>query len=278
MAEKSLDIKTMEIVKELSDRGVSNADIGNILGVSDNVINDIAEGKYDVKLREIKEDYVELKSDYESLKILYERLGEKLNLVANEAMESKKALVDKEREYSELQGEVLFMKQDKKRIEFYCSKATDESKELKNKVDILNKEIIEAVNTSTILENQVFNLERDKVDLKQEEVQKYNKLRDEKRELEKEIIDIKSELNIKDNKILDVEKENIRLNSKIKSQLEELEMKDERIKDLEDELEESNENIAEIEEQNIMLEKHIKKINEKKFMGLFKKRERDKEE
>ena len=35
------------------------------------------------------------------------------------------------------------MKQDKKRIEFYCSKATDESKELKNKVDILNKEIIE---------------------------------------------------------------------------------------------------------------------------------------
>lgn len=55
-------------------------------------------------------------------------------------------------------------------------------------------------------------------------------------------------------------------------------MKDERIKDLEDELEESNENIAEIEEQNIMLEKHIKKINEKKFMGLFKKRERDKEE
>ena len=51
MAEKSLDIKTMEIVKELSDRGVSNADIGNILGVSDTVINDIAEGKYDVKLR-----------------------------------------------------------------------------------------------------------------------------------------------------------------------------------------------------------------------------------
>lgn len=30
MAEKSLDIKTMEIVKELSDRGVSNADIGEI--------------------------------------------------------------------------------------------------------------------------------------------------------------------------------------------------------------------------------------------------------
>lgn len=275
MAEKSLDIKTIEIVKGLLSRGATSADISNILGVNSDLISDIGEGKYDTKLREAKEDYTELKSDYESLKILYERLGEKLTLVANEAMESKKALVDREREHSELQREILFMKQDKKRMEFYCNKATDEAKELKDKVDKLSKEIIEAINTSTILENEVFNLERDKVDLKQGDLEKYNKLRDEKRELEKEIIDIKSELNIKDNKILEIEKEIIRLNSKIKSQIEELEMKDERIEDLEEELQESNESMAEIEEENMMLEKHIKKINEKKFMGLFKKRDKE---
>lgn len=275
MAEKSLDIKTIEIVKGLLERNINGDDICKLLGTTSQTIEDIKDGKYDVKLREIKEDYTELKSDYEALKVLYERLGEKLTLVAGEAMDVKKTLVDKEREYSELQKEVLFMKQDKKRMEFYCNKATDESKELKNQVDKLNKNIIEAVNASTILENEVFNLERDKVDLKQGDLEKYNKLRDEKRELEKELIDIKSELNIKDNKILEIEKEVIRLNCRIKSQIEELEMKDERIGELEEELEESNESIAEIEEENMMLEKHIKKINEKKFMGLFKKRDKE---
>lgn len=277
MGEKSVDIKTLELVKELLERGANSGEIGKLLTLSEDIVAEVQDGKYDTSLREVKEDYIELKSDYESLKVLYERLGEKLALVANEAMECKKELLNKEREHSELQREVLFMKQDKKRMEFYCNKITDETKELKGKVDVLNKEIIEVTNAGTLLENEVFNLEREKVDLKQSDLEKYNKLRDEKRELEKEIIDIKSEVNIKDNKILEIEKEVIKLKTKIRYQLDEIDMKNEKIEELEEELQESNESIAEIEEENMMLEKHIKKINERKFMGLFKKRDKEEE-
>ena len=84
-------------------------------------------------------------------------------------------------------------------------------------------------------------------------------------------------MNIKDNKILEIEKEVIKLKTKIRYQLDEIEAKNEKIEELEEELQESNESIAEIEEENMMLEKHIKKINERKFMGLFKKRDKEEE-
>ena len=275
MGEKSVEIKVVELIKSLLERGVTSLDISNILSINENIVTEVQEGKYDSKLKEAKEDYIELKSDYDSLKVLYERLGEKLALIANESMEIKKELLNKEKEYSELAKEVLFMKQDKKRMEFYCNKATDEAKELKEKVNKLNVEIIEVSNTSTLLENDVFNLEREKIDIKQGELEKYNRLRDDKAALERDIVDLKSEVNIKDNKILEIEQEVIRLKSRIKVQEEEIETKDGKIEELEEELDESNESIAEIEEQNIMLEKHIKKINERKFMGLFKKKDRE---